>query len=52
MTKEKRILPDSNGKFGLYGGRYVAETLIPALEELDKQYQLIKLDEAFQQEVF
>ena len=51
MTKEKRILPDSNGKFGLYGGRYVAETLIPALEELDKQYQLIKLDEAFQQEV-
>ena len=52
MTKEKRILPDSNGKFGLYGGRYVAETLIAALEELDKQYQLIKLDEAFQQEVF
>ena len=51
MTEDQPILPDSNGKFGLYGGRYVAETLIPALEELDKQYQLIKLDKAFQQEV-
>ena len=51
MTEEHPILPDSDGKYGLYGGRYVPETLIPALEELDKQYQLIKQDKNFQNEV-
>ena len=51
MTEEHPILPDSDGKYGLYGGRYVPETLIPALEELDKQYQLIKSDKDFQNEV-
>lgn len=51
MTEEYPILPDSNGKYGVYGGRYVPETLIPALEELDKQYQLIKQDKDFQDEV-
>ena len=51
MNEEHPILPDSNGKYGVYGGRYVPETLIPALEELDKQYQLIKQDKDFQDEV-
>ena len=51
MTEEHPILPDSNGKYGVYGGMYVPETLIPALEELDKQYQLIKQDKDFQDEV-
>ena len=51
MTEEHPILPDSDGKYGLYGGRYVPETLIPALEALDKQYQLIKQDKNFQNEV-
>ena len=51
MTEEQPILPDSDGRYGLYGGRYVPETLIPALEELDKQYQLIKRDKDFQNEV-
>ena len=51
MTEEHPVLPDSDGKYGLYGGRYVPETLIPALEELDKQYQLIKQDKNFQNEV-
>ena len=51
MTEKHPILPDSNGKYGVYGGRYVPETLIPALEELDKQYQLIKQDKDFQDEV-
>ena len=51
MTEEHPILPDSDGKYGLYGGRYVPETLIPALVELDKQYQLIKQDKNFQNEV-
>ncbi|TVP39018.1 tryptophan synthase subunit beta [Candidatus Nitrosocosmicus arcticus] len=39
------------GKFGTYGGRYVPETLIPALEELDKWYQRLKVDKSFQLEL-
>ena len=51
MTEEHPVLPDSNGKYRVYGGMYVPETLIPALEELDKHYQLIKQDKDFQDEV-
>ncbi len=40
MSEE--LMPDKNGRFGIYGGRYVAETLVPALEELSDQYELIK----------
>ena len=43
MSEE--LMPDVNGRFGIYGGRYVAETLVPALEELSEQYELIKKDE-------
>ncbi len=39
------------GKFGTYGGRYVPETLIPALEDLDKWYQRLKADKSFQNEL-
>ena len=39
------------GKFGTYGGRYVPETLIPALEDLDKWYQRLKVDKSFQHEL-
>ena len=45
MSEE--LLPDKNGRFGIYGGRYVAETLVPALEELSEQYELIKKDKKF-----
>ncbi len=38
------------GHFGKFGGRYVPEMLIPALEELEKVYQEAKKDKAFQQE--
>ena len=31
-----QTLPDKHGRFGNYGGRYVAETLMPALFELEK----------------
>ena len=48
MSEE--LLPDKNGRFGIYGGRYVAETLVPALEELSEQYELIKKDEKFLKE--
>jgi len=37
-------LPDARGRFGPYGGRYVPETLIPALEELEAAYREAKKD--------
>ena len=39
------------GRFGRYGGRYVPETLIPALEELEVTYEAASRDEAFQTEL-
>lgn len=42
--------PDSRGHFGLYGGRYVGETLMPALLELDEAYNKIVPDPGFQDE--
>lgn len=39
-----------NGHFGRFGGRYVPEMLIPALEELEKAYETAKKDPAFQRE--
>jgi len=48
MSEE--YLPDNKGRFGVYGGRYVAETLVPALDELSEQYQLIKNDKDFLEE--
>jgi tryptophan synthase beta chain len=40
-------LPDSHGRFGPYGGRYVAETLIPALLELERAYREARRDPKF-----
>jgi tryptophan synthase beta chain len=37
-------LPDSHGRFGQFGGRFVAETLMPALFELEKAYKLARGD--------
>ena len=42
--------PDAHGRFGDYGGRYVAETLMPLVLELDRAYQAAKADAAFQAE--
>jgi tryptophan synthase beta chain len=39
--------PDDSGKFGIYGGKFVAETLMPAILELDAAYKKIKTDKAF-----
>jgi len=52
VTKKDLNVPDSKGRFGPYGGVYVSETLVPALEELAKQYELIKENEEFKSEVF
>jgi len=43
--------PDEHGHFGLYGGRFVAETLMPLILELDKNYQAAKTDPAFAAEL-
>ncbi|WP_321389412.1 tryptophan synthase subunit beta [uncultured Desulfuromusa sp.] len=42
--------PDERGHFGEYGGRYVAETLMPALLELEQAYAEAKQDPEFQRE--
>ena len=34
--------PDKNGYFGKYGGRYVAETLMPLILEVEKNYESLK----------
>ena len=43
-------LPDAEGHFGVYGGRYVSETLMPALLELDRAFTRLRADRAFQAE--
>ncbi len=40
--------PDQAGRFGVYGGRYVPETLMVALDELEREYQKAKRDPKFQ----
>jgi len=45
-------LPDKRGHFGPYGGTFVAETLISALDELCKQYEYYRDDAEFQAEFF
>lgn len=42
--------PDERGHFGEYGGRYVAETLMPALLELEEAYNEVKEDPSFREE--
>ena len=46
-----RTGPDDRGHFGIYGGRYVAETLMPPLLTLEKAYAEAKTDAAFQKEM-
>jgi len=40
-----------DGKFGDFGGKYIPETLVPAIEELEENYQKIKSDKSFQNEL-
>ena len=44
------LLPDATGHFGQYGGRFVPEALIAALDALDAAYRHASADEAFQAE--
>ncbi len=43
--------PDENGHFGLYGGRFVAETLMPLILEVERAYTAAKADADFQREL-
>jgi len=45
------MIPDKQGRFGSYGGRYVPETLMPALLELEHEYNKAKKDRRFQSEL-
>jgi len=44
-------LPDQRGHFGRFGGQFVPETLMAALEELEHEYRLIRDDAAFHEEL-
>jgi tryptophan synthase beta chain len=44
-------VPDARGRFGRFGGRYVPETLVPALEELDAAYRAARADPGFAAEL-
>ena len=46
-----RTGPDEQGRFGLYGGRFVAETLMPLILELEQAYNDAKKDPAFKKEL-
>ena len=43
--------PDENGRFGIHGGRFVAETLMPLILELEEAYREAKADPAFRAEL-
>ncbi len=50
VTPDFSQFPDASGHFGPYGGRFVSETLIFALDELAEAYQRLRKDPAFQAE--
>src|SRR5262252_6444182 len=43
--------PDERGQFGRFGGRFVAETLMPLVLELERAYEAVKRDESFAREL-
>ncbi len=43
--------PDENGRFGLFGGRFVAETLMPLVLSLEQAYEAAKVDPTFQKDM-
>ncbi|PSR20389.1 MAG: tryptophan synthase subunit beta [Sulfobacillus acidophilus] len=44
-------VPDRQGRFGSFGGRYIPETLMPAVDELDRAYRAARRDPGFKQEL-
>jgi len=50
-VKNYRNNPDKYGRFGDYGGKFVSETLMPALDELERNYKKIKNNKNFKAQV-
>ena len=51
MSSAPQAMPDAQGRFGPYGGRYVPETLVAPLEELERAYDEARNDPKFQSEL-
>ena len=51
LPNSLRAGPDASGHFGVYGGRYVAETLMPLVVDLEKAYRAARQDDAFAAEL-
>ena len=51
LRNDYSAIPDAEGRFGDYGGRYVPETLMPLVLQLDRAYADAKADPAFQAEL-
>ena len=45
------MLPDKKGHFGIFGGKFVPETLMPALKDLEQNYKLAQKDSSFKKEL-
>ena len=50
MSTTLTTVPDSHGRFGQFGGRYVPETLMFALRQLTEEYERAKSDPQFQKQ--
>ncbi|MBE7733464.1 tryptophan synthase subunit beta [Devosia faecipullorum] len=50
-TNSLRNGPDEHGRFGIYGGRFVAETLMPLILDLEREYRAARSDPAYQAEL-
>ena len=51
MKTTSKKYPDEYGRFGKFGGRYIPETLVPALDELESAYKKMETDDSFQMEL-
>ena len=52
MNSKKINMPDKDGFFGDYGGKFVPETLMYALEQLESTYEILKNDESFRKKFY
>jgi len=50
LSNSYRTQPDDRGHFGAFGGRFVAETLMPLILDLEREYRAAQVDPAFAQE--
>ncbi len=51
MSAPREALPDADGRFGGFGGRYIPETLMPAIAELESAYRSAAADASFRREL-